>query len=1042
MTFNFDHNAVVITLNIAKEKQRLINRLFKRQQSATLSGLTHNDRALAFAIADLKALAEEFEEHLYISQDSIQMGHRLAGRLDSETAQTLCLPPLVDLTLKTDIEGSLGSDSFRLQHEWLRNGVRQIPQRTGAILATSQGLRRLPLWMMDAIEIVEKFTPGGGEASDWESLARFRQALDPGIQMGGELNAVRVSMTDFMQGLEVCIADRFSISTSLNGDDDFEIVPFSGRNIKELENNGEAISEAAGELREQTLRRFQQRVRTQGALPAYRVGEGNYLVIDRSAQPILELMVQKQKSASEERRAFIENPRLAITDAVEKYLRQSGKLDGLDEVGEEEAIETTSGPAFIETVEYSERVKGILLYRKGAMSAPMTGDMVWLPEVIPDALAKIIDAMDSQALANVCGMIRKAIDASQQEVEVASYPINATEETLGALEKRLADLNELEGATEITEKEDKTTFDNLHAATVILDTKDNFEEISWRPDLTARPVFISEQLPVGVKTALRPHQHESFNLQLSSWKSGMPGILNADEQGLGKTLQTIAFLRWLKENNRANSANNNECGPILIVAPTSLLENWNIEVNLHTDGEGLGHLIRLYGSSLSQYKNFDAKGVETKDGTSLLNFRQLNEAIEEGKGHRFWILTTYTTLTNYQHSLAKIHFSAVVFDEIQAVKNPDSLRARAARAINADYRIGLTGTPIENTTSDLWAIMDQLAPGSLDTLCNFNRLYSEPDEHNMLQLYQSAFEPRNQRPPLAFRRLKEDVAKELPPKTRFLHPRLMPEGQAIAYETARLKLSQGGPGAALKMLQHIRGVSVHPAMEMAGDNQSFIDASARLNACFQILHYIKAKGERVLVFIEHRKMQFRFMELARQEFGLERIDHINGDTPIQKRQAIVRRFQSHLENDGGFDLLVLGPKAAGTGLTLTAATHVIHLSRWWNPAVEEQCNDRVHRIGQKYPVEIHMPMAIHAGYLEHSFDCLLQGLMSRKRNLARAALWPMGDNAGDISQLQAALKKEQSVANGDVLDISIRMMFKRDAEIDGAQMDDGSYRIG
>jgi len=1041
MTFTFNHNAETITLNIAEEKQSLISRLFKRQQSATLSGLTHNDRALAFAIADLKALAEEFEEPLYISHDSIQMSHRLAGLLDSETAQNLCLPPLVDLTLKTDIEGSLGSDTFRLQYEWLRNGVRQIPQRTGAILATSQGLRRLPLWMIEAIEVAEKFTPGGGEASDWESLARFRQSLDPGIQMGNEINAVRVSMTDFMQGLEVCIADRFSISSSANGADDFEIVPFSGRNIEELENNGEAVSEAAGELREQTLRRFQQRVRIQGTLSAYRVGEGNYLVIDRSARPILDIMVQKQKSAPEERRAFIANPRPAITDAVEKYLRQSGKLDGLDEVGEEEAIEAASGPAFIETVEYSERVKGILLYQKGAVSAHMTGETTWLPEVIPDALAKIIDAMDSQALANVCEQIRIAIDESQQEIEVASYPIKAAEDTLGALEKRLADLKEMEGSTEITEKKDKSTVDNLPAATVILDTKDNFEEISWRPDLTKRPVFIDEQLPTGVKTALRLHQLESFSLQLTSWKSGMPGILNADEQGLGKTLQTIAFLRWLKENNQVNTASNKERGPILIVAPTSLLENWNAEVAQHTDGEGLGHLLRLYGSSLSQYKNFDAKGIETKDGTPLLNFRQLHEAIEEGKGHRFWILTTYTTLTNYQHSLAKIHFSAVVFDEIQAIKNPDSLRARAARAINADYRIGLTGTPIENTTSDLWAVMDQLAPGSLDTLRNFNSLYSEPDELNMLQLYQQVFEPRNQLPPLAFRRLKEDVAKELPSKTRFLHPRLMPEGQAIAYETARLKLSQGGPGAALKMLQHIRGVSVHPAMEMSGNSQSFIDASARLTACFKILHQIRSKGERVLVFIEHRKMQFRFMELARQEFSLEEIAHINGDTPIQKRQAIVRKFQRHLEQDGGFDLLVLGPKAAGTGLTLTAATHVIHLSRWWNPAVEEQCNDRVHRIGQKYPVQIHMPMAIHAGYQEHSFDCLLQGLMSRKRNLARAALWPMGDCAGDISQLQAALKKEQSEASGDVLETSIRMMFERDAETDGAPMSDGSYRI-
>ena len=1040
MTFTFDHNAEAISLNIAEEKQGLINRLFKRKSSTTLSGLTQSDRALAFAVADLKALAEEFEEPLQITDDRIVMSHRLAGRLDSETAQTLGLPTLVDLTLKTDIAGSLGSHSFRLQHEWLRNGVRQLPTRIGSVLKTSQGLRRLPLWMMEAVEVAENFTPGGGEASDWESLARFRQALDPGVQMGSEINAVRISMTDFMQGLEVRIADRFSLSTSSKGDDDFEIVPFSRNSLEERENNGEAVSEAAGELNEQTLHRFQQRVRTQGALSAYRVGEGNYLVIDRSARPILDVMVEKQKSSPEERRAFIENPRPAITHAVEKYLRQSGKLDGLDDVGQEEAIETAAGPAFVETVEYSERVKGILHYRKGTV--PMsTGETVWLPEIIPDALAKIIDAMDSQALAGVCNLMRDAINSSQDEVEIASHPVQATEDTLRALEKRLADLKEIDDSAETTECEETSADNDLPHATVILDTKDNFEELFWQPELKARHVFIDEQLPAAVKTALRPHQLDSFSLQLSSWKSGMPGILNADEQGLGKTLQTIAFLRWLKENNSVSTASNKERGPILIVAPTSLLENWNAEVEQHTDSDRLGHLLRLYGASLSQHKDFDAKGVETKDGNTLLNFEQLHEAIREGKEHRFWILTTYTTLTNYQHSFAKIHFSAVVFDEIQAIKNPDSLRARAARAVNADYRIGLTGTPIENTTTDLWAVMDQLAPGSLDTLRNFKDRYSEPDEQNMLQLYQQVFQPRNSLPPLAFRRLKDDVAKELPAKTRFLHPRLMPEGQAIAYETARLKLSQGGPGAVLKMLQHIRGVSVHPAMEMSVNNQSFIAASARLNACFEILHRIKAKGERVLVFIEHRKMQFRFMELARQEFGLAKIDHINGDTPIQKRQKIVRQFQQHLEQDRGFDLLVLGPKAAGTGLTLTAATHVIHLSRWWNPAVEEQCNDRVHRIGQRHPVQIHMPMAIHAGYQEHSFDCLLQGLMSRKRSLARAALWPMGDSAGDIPQLQAALRKDKSEASGDILDASIRMMFTRDAEVDGLKMDDGSYRI-
>ena len=167
--------------------------------------------------------------------------------------------------------------------------------------------------------------------------------------------------------------------------------------------------------------------------------------------------------------------------------------------------------------------------------------------------------------------------------------------------------------------------------------------------------------------------------------------------------------------------------------------------------------------------------------------------------------------------------------------------------------------------------------------------------------------------------------------------------------------------------------------------------------------------------------------LARAEFGLARIDLINGDTPIPQRQAIVNRFQGHLDDDGGFDILVLGPKAAGVGLTLTAATHVLHLSRWWNPAVEEQCNDRVHRLGQMHPVTIHVPMAIHSGYREHSFDCLLHSLMQRKRNLAQSALWPMGDTQGDVAELQNSLmggRGGQSVT--DPIRVALEAMFGRD----------------
>jgi hypothetical protein len=186
-------------------------------------------------------------------------------------------------------------------------------------------------------------------------------------------------------------------------------------------------------------------------------------------------------------------------------------------------------------------------------------------------------------------------------------------------------------------------------------------------------------------------------------------------------------------------------------------------------------------------------------------------------------------------------------------------------------------------------------------------------------------------------------------------------------------------------------------------------------------------------------MQYRFIELARSELGLVRVDLINGDTPIPQRQAIVNRFQRHLSKDHGFDLLVLGPKAAGTGLTLTAATHVIHLSRWWNPAVEEQCNDRVHRIGQTRPVTVHVPMAIHEGYREQSFDCLLQSLMMRKRRLASSALWPMGDVADDAAVLQRGMASERLQADADPLGKAMTAMFARDELGIPSQEPDGSY---
>jgi superfamily II DNA or RNA helicase len=1013
-----------------RSRQTLLNQLLSRSSNRIID----HDQNLSFALADLRSTAEEAGDEVEIGGSRIRMTHRTLSGLSAEAAEALGLPPLIDLTLRTDVSGLIGSPEFRLTHEWVRAGRRELVHRTGAIAQTSgagsDGLRRLPRWMLDAIEVADRFQSGSDLDAHWEALARFRRALEPGVRMSGKDAEARLGMTDFLSGLEVTLTDRFSLSPQ--GEDQFAIVPFLGETVEAAERDGEQISEANAELTEGRLRAFQDKAFVRGARPAYKLGAQSYLVVDPSAAPVLKVMTEMQQADPVTRAAFMRNPRQRITEAVTEHLRAKGKMDGLSPAQEQELIEQVAEPAFVETREYSERVIGLTVYEKPSMEIAGSGT-TWLPEVFAGAAAQRIEAMPPDQVEQLISEVDRAMAVGAPTVDVGGAEIPATLTTRVALEQRLEMLRGGADATPVLGPDEPV---ERLVGPIILDTADNLSELKWAARVKPRYRLAPDSLPEVVQADLKGHQLDSFRWKLDAWAAGLPGILNADEQGLGKTLQAIAFLAWMKENS--SRADGGRTRPVLVVAPTSLLENWELEVDKHLRAPALGNVIRLYGSALGGKKKSGPQGVETENGNAILDLSDLHEAIGEGRGHRYWVLTTYTTLTNYQHSLAKIPFSTVVFDEIQNVKNPTTLSAKAAMAVNADFRIGLTGTPIENSTVDLWAIMEQITPGRFGSLSDFRARFGEPAEGNMRELYSLLFEPQDGLPPVALRRLKEEVAKDLPAKGRRIHPRLMPEGQAAAYEEARRKLSSGTRGAALKMLHHIRSVSIHPNAESAADDAAYVAMSARLQAAVDILRGVRDRGERALVFIEHIKMQHRFIELVKREFGLPRVDLINGSTPIPRRQEIVTRFQRHLKRDEGFEVLVLGPKAAGTGLTLTAATHVIHLSRWWNPAVEEQCNDRIHRIGQTRPVTVHVPMAIHPGYQHNSFDCLLHSLMTRKRRLASSALWPMGDTEEDASQLQAMLSDGGTKSSGAPLQSAIAQMFLRDDLIPPPQQPDGS----
>ncbi|NBN77691.1 ATP-dependent helicase [Microvirga tunisiensis] len=1028
-------SADAIEIRFPPEKTTLFSRLMPKRSSRSFTDLAPDDRDLLFALGDLRAWEDRHPGDVTIAADHIRLSHDAAASLSSASAEAIGLPRTVDLLLKTDVTGVLGRPDFKLSYEWSRQGRREVPIRIGAILKTGAGERRLPLWMKRALDLADSFDASQPVEQHWRALSEFRRAIEPDGFATGDMPENReragLAMTAFLRGLEVRIADRFSISPDKSLGQ-FEIVPYSADRLKRAGTDAD-VSEEDAELTGEDLAVFQDRLHALGERPAYHLGKNAYLVIDPGAAPVLAELTRVQRAPREERHAFIRNPRAFITDAVNRHLQDSGALDGLDDAQQAELVEAVAGPALIETREYSDRVTGVVRYERPDAAFESSGT-TWLPEAFAQHLVEALRQMPEARLGELRVSMSRALETGvEAQVDIAGESVPVTPARLAAIE------SEISRRAQITARpEDDQTPQDPTSDALILGTRDNYDELRFIAPVRPRRATIPVRLPSAVKTPLQPHQLESFDWATRAWSTGLPGILNADEQGLGKTLQTIAFLAWVKEHMKDPGAETR--GPVLVVAPTSLLRNWEQEVAKHVEGRGFGRLIPLYGSALGSQKRRDTRGTETRSGLPHLDLDWLKEAFEDGRAHTYWILTTYTTLANYQHSLGKVRFSVLVMDEIQNIKNRATLASRAVEAMNADFRIGLTGTPIENSALDLWTIMDRIAPGCLGSGAAFKDRYGVADAGTMAELHARIFRPRDALPPLGLRRLKDEVARDLPRKRRFLHPRLMPKIQADAYDLAQVKLANGGPGAALRMLHHIRSVSVHPGDTGAAGPDEFIARSARLDAVMDILHRIQAAGERVLVFIEHRDMQFRFAEIVRHVFGLARIDVINGDTPIPRRQEIVNRFQRHLEADGGFDMLILGPKAAGTGLTLTAATHVIHLSRWWNPAVEEQCNDRVHRIGQTRPVAVHVPMAMHPELGAQSFDFLLQSLMQRKRRLAEQALWPMGDSAADVASLSEAVV---APARGSRITLADCMaeQFHRDGLSPAAPDADGAWEL-
>jgi hypothetical protein len=472
---------------------------------------------------------------------------------------------------------------------------------------------------------------------------------------------------------------------------------------------------------------------------------------------------------------------------------------------------------------------------------------------------------------------------------------------------------------------------------------------------------------------LLPHQEEgiAWMQELARSRDGSFGALLADDMGLGKTLQVLSFLEWYGEKMNAGDR------PCLIAAPVALLENWEREYRRFFPN-GAFYIIRAYGS----------------------------EPVSEDLCPRRLVLTTYETLRKRQLDFCRIDWAVAVLDEAQKIKTPGILVSTAAKALKAEVRIAMTGTPVENTLLDLWSIMDYAMPGLLDSAKNFARRYQK--EYPTQEAIAAVGEELKEKLGIFFkRRLKEDILKELPEKTLCFREQSMPTEQLSVYEGLladfqKIKATKSfSKPYAIEFLHRLKDASDHPFLITHSETElihisadDLIATSAKLKALAGILEDVRQKREKVILFAPRKPVQRILQRVACSILGLSpaEVPIVNGETPsyresergrAETRQEAIDRFQA----GSGTGVIVLSPLAAGFGLNITEANHVVHYSRHWNPAKENQATDRAHRIGQKKPVFVYFPMAVSEKF--KTFDVIIHERLENKRALARGALFPV-----------------------------------------------------
>ncbi len=458
--------------------------------------------------------------------------------------------------------------------------------------------------------------------------------------------------------------------------------------------------------------------------------------------------------------------------------------------------------------------------------------------------------------------------------------------------------------------------------------------------------------PEGLQGQLRPYQKRGYSWLAFLRRWGLGACL-ADDMGLGKTIQAIALM--LRDQEKEDSAD----GPTLVVCPTSVLGNWGREINRFAPAlEVLTH-----------------HGGDRASGEAFFEQAQRHDVI----------LTTYALARRDEEMLRELNWRGIILDEAQNIKNPGAKQTQAIRRLRSDYRIGLTGTPVENRLSELWSIMQFLNPGYLGSQKSFREQFARPIEQYQDQ--KAAARLRKLAQPFILRRVKTDptIIQDLPEKLENKIYCTLTSEQATLYqavvEDVMLQVEEAEgiqrKGLVLSMLTQLKQICNHPAHYLK-DGSALLHRSGKLSRLGEMLEEVLSVDERALIFTQYAEMGTLLQQYLQERFGVE-VLFLYGGTPARRRDRMIARFQEE-EGLPGPPIFILSLRAGGLGLNLTRANHVFHFDRWWNPAVEDQATDRAFRIGQTRDVWAHKFICV--GTLEERIDELIES----KKALAESVI--------------------------------------------------------